>query len=390
MADNTTLNVGSGGDVIATDDVSGVKHQTVKVEFGADGTATRVTSSAGLPVNIVAPLGQSADAASIPVVLPVDQITALTPPTNTGYSTSSKQDTGNTSLGSIDGKTPALGQALAAASVPVILPSATVTTLTPPSNTGYSTSAKQDTGNTSVGSIDTKTPALGQALAASSVPVVLPALQITTLTPPAAITGFALEAGNLATIAGAITSSKVQTNVAQIGGTNVVNGGVAGSQSVGGANATNVAITTNPINNGAQAVSSENSVVTTARMAQLVCDLVGKLIVLPYANPENFINGTTAAIIDLTSTSVIAAQSSGVRSYITNITVTNSHISVGTFVKILDGTNVLWEGYAAPNGGGAVINLGVALKGTAATAVNCQCVTTGANVIASCSGYKGV
>ena len=43
-------------------------------------------------------------------------------------------------------------------------------------------------------SIDSKIPALGQALAASSVPVVLTAAQITTLTPPAAITGFATSA----------------------------------------------------------------------------------------------------------------------------------------------------------------------------------------------------
>lgn len=60
--------------------------------------------------------------------------------------------------------------------------------------TGLATSAKQDTGNTSIASIDTKTPALGQALAAASVPVVLTAAQITTLTPPAAITGFATSA----------------------------------------------------------------------------------------------------------------------------------------------------------------------------------------------------
>ncbi len=40
-----------------------------------------------------------------------------------------------------------------------------------------STSGKQDTGNTSVASIDTKTPSLGQALAASSVPVTLTALE---------------------------------------------------------------------------------------------------------------------------------------------------------------------------------------------------------------------
>lgn len=54
--------------------------------------------------------------------------------------------------------------------------------------------ARLTTGNSSTASIDTKTPALGQALAASSTPVVLTALQITALTPPAAITGYALDA----------------------------------------------------------------------------------------------------------------------------------------------------------------------------------------------------
>lgn len=68
---------------------------------------------------------------------------------------------------------------------------------------GLLTTIDTDTGNiaTSVASIDTKTPALGQALAASSVPVVLTAAQLTTLTPPAAITGFAT-AANQTTIIG--------------------------------------------------------------------------------------------------------------------------------------------------------------------------------------------
>lgn len=54
----------------------------------------------------------------------------------------------------------------------------------------------------SAASIDTKTPALGQALAATSVPVVLTAAQLTTLTPPAAITGFATAANQTTEIAG--------------------------------------------------------------------------------------------------------------------------------------------------------------------------------------------
>jgi hypothetical protein len=214
-------------------------------------------------------------------------------PLPAGAATSAGQTVGNTSLSSIDAKTPTLGQASAAASVPVVLPAAQLATLTPPSSvgvnnfpatqavsvaalplpagasteatlsalngkvtavntgavvvsssalptgasteatlalikaktdnldvllstrtkpadaqtvsgtvtanagtgtmavsaaslplpTGASTSARQDTGNTSLASVDAKTPALGQALAASSVPVVLTAAQLATLTP---------------------------------------------------------------------------------------------------------------------------------------------------------------------------------------------------------------
>jgi hypothetical protein len=50
MADNTVLNSGSGGDTIATDDIGGVKHQRVKVEYGTDGVATDVNASTPLPV----------------------------------------------------------------------------------------------------------------------------------------------------------------------------------------------------------------------------------------------------------------------------------------------------------------------------------------------------
>ncbi len=74
---------------------------------------------------------------------------------------------------------------------------------------GISTASKQDTGNASVASIDTKTPALGQALAAASVPVVLTAAQLTTLTPPAAITGFATET----TLAGVLTTTDFDSKV---------------------------------------------------------------------------------------------------------------------------------------------------------------------------------
>lgn len=51
MADDVTLNAGSGGDVIAADDIGGVKFQRVKITTGADGSNDGdVSSSNPLPV----------------------------------------------------------------------------------------------------------------------------------------------------------------------------------------------------------------------------------------------------------------------------------------------------------------------------------------------------
>jgi hypothetical protein len=50
MADNTTLNPGTGGDLIASDDIGGVKFQRVKPAWGADGTAVDVSQANPLPV----------------------------------------------------------------------------------------------------------------------------------------------------------------------------------------------------------------------------------------------------------------------------------------------------------------------------------------------------
>lgn len=135
-------------------------------------------------------------------------------PLPTGASTSAKQDTiiGHVDgieslLTTIDGDTGNIATEVAglltdtelrASPVPVsgtvtATPTGTQNVDVTANTIGLATGAKQDTGNTSLGSIDTKTPALGQALAAASTPVVLTAAQVSTLTPPAAITGFATE-----------------------------------------------------------------------------------------------------------------------------------------------------------------------------------------------------
>ena len=53
MANNVTLDAGSGGAVIKTDDDGTAHWQYSKLAFGADNTQTRVTSSSGLPVELL-------------------------------------------------------------------------------------------------------------------------------------------------------------------------------------------------------------------------------------------------------------------------------------------------------------------------------------------------
>jgi hypothetical protein len=50
MADNTTLNPGTGGDVIASDDIGGIKFQRVKPAWGVDGSAVDTSEANPLPV----------------------------------------------------------------------------------------------------------------------------------------------------------------------------------------------------------------------------------------------------------------------------------------------------------------------------------------------------
>jgi hypothetical protein len=67
MADNVAVTPGSGAS-IAGDEISGVVHQRVKVQYGDDGSATDVSASNPLPTTVSAlpsdPLGTSSDSAA--------------------------------------------------------------------------------------------------------------------------------------------------------------------------------------------------------------------------------------------------------------------------------------------------------------------------------------
>lgn len=84
---------------------------------------------------------------------------------------------------------------------------------------GDASAANQVTGNTSLDSIDDKTPALGQALAAASVPVVLTALQLAALSAPTPTTPAAAAITTETVIAVGVASTAVlAANAARIAG----------------------------------------------------------------------------------------------------------------------------------------------------------------------------
>lgn len=148
----------------------------------------------------------------------------------------------------------------------------------------------------------------------------------------------------------------------------------------------------NPLKIGGVARSAEAAVVGHTDRVNAVFDLVGKQIVLPYANPENFFSAAPAGVTTTTSTLLIASPGAGLRYYITQITVSNKHATAGTDVLIQDGNGgaTLVAIPAASLWGGAVLAFPTPIRQpTLATALYFAAVAA-ADVRVSISGYKGV
>jgi len=107
---------------------------------------------------------------------------------------------------------------------------------------------------------------------------------------------------------------------------------------------------------------------------------------------SNIVWGVTSAMTGTTSTQVIALVSAK-RIYVTKISCSNSHASVGTFVNVQDGSGgtTLATLAAGINYGGEVDNGGgqPLFATTSGNGLYVADVTTGANVICAASGFSG-
>jgi hypothetical protein len=240
------------------------------LDFGVSSAASRVAAqignasganAVGNPVwtNLTSG-GASYDARQIRALTSADVVSSAqsgswtvgitgTVPLPTGASTSALQTSGNASLTSIDSKIPALGQALAGASTPVVLTAAQITTLTPQTNgltdaqlratavpvsvSGVATAALQGTGNTSLSSIDTKltsqataTKQDAQTALLTTIDTSVSAINGATGSIDSKLVQLALGAGSVA------TSQRVFATLGNVSGIADFNAGTTGAQTV--------------------------------------------------------------------------------------------------------------------------------------------------------------
>lgn len=113
---------------------------------------------------------------------------------------------------------------------------------------------------------------------------------------------------------------------------------------------------------------------------------------VPRLDPANWVKGMTSAMTGTTSTSLLSAPGVGLYNHITEVTVSNSHASVGTNVELQDGSGgtTFWTIPASSVYGGAVLHFDPPLRQpTSNTALYVKNTTTGASTIVSANGYKG-
>lgn len=251
--------------------------------------------------------------------------------TDADIATSAKQDTGNTSLASIDGKL-AAGHGTAAAAVRVELPTdgtgviATVGAVTAISN-----------------ALPAGTNAIGKLAANSGVDI--GDVDVTTVTPGTAAT-------NLGKAEDAAHSS-----------------GDVGVMSLGVRNDTMSALTS-----------------TDGDYSPISVTSTGRLLTTP-APSAAMVRGN-ASVAGTGDTSLVAASGSGsLKTYITNLSFANTGSST-TLITVKDGSGGSTLFYTiAPAGGGSNIELDIPIVTTANTALYFACGTSSTTVYASATGY---
>lgn len=116
-----------------------------------------------------------------------------------------------------------------------------------------------------------------------------------------------------------------------------------------------------------------------------VAGLDGAQIIRPNTTLTDIVSGN-ASNTDGSNTQVIAAQGAGVKTYITDVTITNTSAS-NIFVELKDGTTAKWT-FPVPSNGGVTHSFSTPIGGTANTAWNFDPSAATTTVYCSVAGFK--
>lgn len=394
MADNTILNLGTGGDTIATDDISGVKYQRVKLSLGADGTATDVALGSTTKANAI-PVTLATDDASVSDTMITGQATQTASGNNILLATAG---TGSVDVNGYD------------AIYIQIIPTGTV-------SSGVVTFESSNDGTTFVA-----TPMYDIAsLTANPVTTVSPATGVNRFFKTSV--GFRYFRARISTVIGgggsiaAVTKLSphsffsTQQTVTQATGANlsvaIASGTVTTVSTVtscttlaNGQTAHSSASTGSPVRVGGRALTTVDTTIATGDASDLIMTTNGAATVKLYAVGElDWTYSAAASGISNTTTAVTikSAAAASVRNYITSIDIsTDGALGAATEVAIRDGAagTVIWRMKIGTAGlqGGRTINFPTPLRGTAATlleVVTLTATTTGA-VYFNAQGYTAI
>lgn len=145
------------------------------------------------------------------------------------------------------------------------------------------------------------------------------------------------------------------------------------------------------VNSQGHIARSANGTTNNGSTGQATMTLYGAAVVKPFSIPEADWTSAAASggIVNTTDVTLAAAAGAGIRNYLTSIDIANTHASVDTEVVVKDGSTVLWR-RKFKAGDKASFHFNTPLKGSANTALNVACITTGSEVYVNAQGYVAV
>jgi hypothetical protein len=356
MADNTTLQTTlatpPSGLVIATDDVAGVHFQKVKIDVGGDGATAILGNANPLPISDAG--GSVTVDGTVNATLDTSTYAGFTAPLADYDSSGATQ------------AIPMIGVAVPSVTGPV--PGGTFTNPFRVDPIGATVQPVSD----GAGSLTVD----GAVSLAAAIPAGtnnIGDVDVLSVPAPLNVTG-----NGAAATALRVTVANDSTGIVAA----TVTGNVAHDSPVSG----------NPLQVAGDGRSTDPTAVSTGDVVRNLATLLGKQVFYPFALPGSTWNyaAATGGVVNTTPVTIKTAGAAGIRNYITNVQVVNTHATQATEISIRDGAvgTVLWRQNLLAAGGGFSISFDVPLRGSAATLLEIVCGTAGAAVFFNAQGFS--